>query len=126
QRSKGQIQRVRLSARYELRQPEVKDLRVTVRSQHHVLGFDVAMYEAAGVGGRERGRYLQRDLHGLADRQCSSFKTLAHGLALDVLGDHERPSVQLAEVVNDENVRMIERGGGARLGVKAVQAIGIE
>ena len=46
-------------------------------------------------------------------------------LAFDELADDERPAVELAEIVDDENVRMAERRGRVRFCTEAAHPIGI-
>ena len=71
--------------RRELRQPEVEHLHEAVGPEHHVLGLDVAVNDAGGVRGAQRGSNLNRDVERLADRQPCRGEPLPERLALDVL-----------------------------------------
>src|SRR6185369_8784501 len=45
--------------------------------------------------------------------------------AVHKLADDEGACVEVAEIVDDEDVRMIERRSGSRLGVKPAQTVGV-
>ena len=62
---------------------------------------------------------------GLAYRQGAAIEPSPQRLALDELAHDEGARVEVAEVVDDEDVRMIERRGGSRLGVEPAQTIGV-
>ena len=66
------------------------------------------MHDAARVRRRERARDLCGEVDRLPHLQRSLLEPLPQRLALDELAHHERPAVDLAEIVDDENVRMIE------------------
>jgi hypothetical protein len=79
-----------------------------------------------GVGRGEAPRDLDGDVERLARLQTAADDALAQGLSLDVLGDDEAPAVRLTDFVHDEDVRVVEGGGGAGLLVEAPQPLGIE
>ena len=58
---------------------------------------------------RERARHLRRDRQRLAQRHRATLESLAQRLTFDELRHDERSPVDLAEVVNDEDVRVIQR-----------------
>ena len=78
------------------------------------------------------------ELHRVLDRLADGSRAVASGaalvagrkpfaqrLALEQLRDDERRAVVLADVVDGQNVRMVQRGGGARLLLEASQTLGI-
>jgi len=89
--------------------PEVRDLDPSVAGEQHVLGLDVTMNHAAAV------RMGERVGNRAADRQClghahgSSSQSLAQRLPLDVLHGQEDLAVELADVVEHDDVGMVER-----------------
>ena len=111
--------------RGELGEPEVEDLHVAVRAHHDVVRLDVAMDEAARMRGRERTGDLDADVDGLARRQRPPLQPLAERLALDELGHHVGPAVQFAEVVDDQNMRVVQAGRRTRFLMKAAQPVAV-
>ena len=109
----------------ELRQPEVDHLHVAVGPHHHVFRLDVAMHDAARVCDRQRRGHLNRDADRLAHRNGAAVQPLPERVALDQFADDERPTVDVAEVVNHQDVRMVERRGGTRLGAEPSQAVSV-
>ena len=80
------------------------------------------MDDAACVSGCESARDLggDSDCIGYGDRAAG--ETLAECFTFHKLGHNERAAVELTEVVNDQNVRMVERRDRARFCVKPLQA----
>ena len=79
----------------------------------------------ARVCGGERGRDLDGDVEGVAQREGLD-EPLIQRLALDVFHRDVRPAVgRLAEVVGVADVRMIERRGGARFLLEPRVSVGI-
>ena len=76
------------------------------------------MHEAAGVRGRQRARHLDADLHDVAHRQGALPQALPQRLALDELGHHVGAAIQLAEIVDDDDVRVVQARGGPRFLMK--------
>ena len=113
------------SARVELGQAEVQDLDPPVAGDEEVLGLEVAVDDALGVRGGEPPRDLDRVVERLAQRQRAARHALAQRLAFEQLGDHVRRAVVRADVVDGEDVRVVERAGGARLLLEAPQAVGV-
>ncbi len=83
------------------------------------------MHDAAPVSGRERARHLRADIDRLTNGDRLALHLLPERLPRDELGDDERAAVDLADVVDHEDVGMVERGGRPRLHVKAAEALGI-
>ena len=120
-------ERPRLTGRTdELGQAEVEHLHVAVRPHHHVFRLDVAMDDCSRMRRHQRAGDLRRDRHGLTNRQSPAREPLSQRFALDEFGDDERAAVEIAEIVNHHDVRMIERGHGTGLEVKPAQAISVD
>ena len=66
----------------------------------------------------ERACDLRRHVERGGRRQRTLLETRAQGLSLHILGHHERTAVEFADVVDDDDVRMVERRGGARFLMK--------
>jgi hypothetical protein len=93
--------------------------------QHDVVGLEIAMDHADGVRGIER----ERDLVGDVERavqldRAVFFDQILERLALEEL-HHEvdRPFGQDAEVGDVDDVRMIDRGRGARFAQEAMDRL---
>ena len=105
-------------------EPEIEDLHVAVLAQHDVLGLDVAMDDAGGVGHRQRARQLPSEpgqragVDGCADQrgQRSPFHEL-HG--------QEAAIAQIADGVDRDDVGVIERRRGPRLVLEAPHRVGV-
>ena len=98
----------------ELGEPEVEDLRIAVGTHHDVLGLDVPMHQAAGMRRRQRTRHLDADVHDVAHRQGALPQAVPQRLALDELGHDVGAAVQLAEVVHDHDVGVVQARRGPR------------
>ena len=95
--------------------PEVDELRLVTGADEDVLGLDVAVDNAGAVGmGQRRGR-VRADLCDEAVRQLSAAPEAAQGLALDQLGDEERPLPIAGELVQRRDVAVREAGHRLRL-----------
>ena len=83
------------------------------------------MDDPTGVRGREATRDSERDGDGLVHRQRPRVETLAQALPFQAFGHEERRAAVLADVVDGEDVRVIERACRSRFVRKAAQALGI-
>ena len=106
-------------------QPEVEQLHVRTRRpgtahQHHVAGLQVAMRDAGTVCAIERLADLNRDRQRLVHRQRSgSTDAVGERLAFEEL-EHQVVEIAVAaDVVNGADVRIVQRGNGARLFLEA-------
>ena len=108
----------------ELGDAEVEDLDVPVLRDEDVLGLDVAVDDPLLV---RRGKAVS-DLDGVVDgllRRQGSAELFAERFALQKLRDDEGASLVRPDVVDDEDVGVIELGGGAGFLLEAREAFGI-
>ena len=116
----------------ELGETEVEDFDALVGGDEDVLRLQVAMDDALVMRGGKPAGELHRVREGLADekpRACrvrsrplvAGRKPVAQRLALEQLRDDVRRAVVLADVVDIQNVRMVQRGRRARLLLEAGQ-----
>ena len=94
---------------------EVEDLHQPVRAHHDVLGLDVAVDDARAVRGRKGARDLHGDVERLGKRQRLAVHEPPQRRAFDELRGHEAALVPLADLVDRDDVRVVEGGGGERL-----------
>ncbi len=106
-----------------LGEPEVEDLHEAVRRHHDVLGLQVTVHDARGVRPAEPLRDLRADRHRPRQGQGAGREQLPQALPLDELHRDPRDASRLPDVVDRHDVRMIQRGGGARLLLEAPQAL---
>ena len=102
--------------RAQLGEAEVEQLHEAVVRHHHVLGLEVAVDDAGGVRLREPVRHLRADLEDAPHGQRAAVEHhLAQRVALHQLHHDVRHSRGLADVVDRDDVRVVERGRRARL-----------
>ena len=109
------------------RDAEVEHLDDAVLAEHDVVRLHVAVDDAALVGEVERARDVDEPPQALRE---GDVRPLAHEgaehRALDVLHGDEADRLggplrgHLADVVDDDDVRVLERRGGARLAEEAI------
>jgi hypothetical protein len=73
------------------------------------------VHDAAPVRGGERRGHLRADAQHLGDRQLAFSHALPQVDPFDQLGGEERPAVGLADVVDGDDVRVVERQHRLRL-----------
>jgi hypothetical protein len=104
--------------------PEVGDLGSRLGVEQDVLRLDVAVDDPVRVGGVQRARDLDRERHGLGDRQPPDpADALLQRLALDVLEHDERHAVVLARVQHGDDVGVLELRHRARLAAEALDVL---
>ena len=101
--------------RVSSRDPEVEDFDDAVLAHHHVLGLHVAVDDAGCVRGVEGARGGEEPRELARPGWLRRADVRAERLAGDVFHRDERQLVHLAEIVDGDLVRVLERGGGARL-----------
>ncbi len=101
-------------------QAEVEHLDVAVGADHQVLGLDVAVDDARGVGRSKRRGHLpdQRQEPGQVGVRA---RQRPQRLPLDPFQDQERPAPVFANAVKGADGRVIQRRGGARLAPEPCQ-----
>jgi hypothetical protein len=112
-----------LRARDELGDAEVENLDVAVAADHQVLRLQVAVDDARLVRLRQPFGYLDGKLQRLDRLQGARTNLLPQRLALDVLHRHVGAATVFAELVDGEDVRVAQDGGGARLLQEAAAAV---
>ena len=109
------------------RDAPVDEVDLAVAADHHVLGLDVAMDDAAAVRELDGPTHLREDLEvrgepielvAKVDQSgcASSSMSVAQVDAFDALHDEERPAALVdAERMHRNDAGMLERAGEARL-----------
>ncbi len=96
-----------------------------VRAHDDVLGLQVAVHDALLVRRRETLRDLERDADRARDRERAADDAVPQRLALQELHHRVGDAVLAAVVVQREDVRMGQRGDGARLALEAGEGLRI-
>jgi hypothetical protein len=91
----------------QLGNPEVEHLCVSVRSQHDVLRFDVAVHDTGIMRGSHCRGYLHSNFHCLMRTHSPGREGDAKGDAFDELRRNELHVFLRADLINSQNVRMI-------------------
>ncbi len=118
--------RVQRLGRRQLGDAEIQDLGPPVALQEQVLGLEIAVHDAAGVGGGQRLGDGDANLDGLARGEGSAAQTLAKGLPIEELRHDVRLAVGGPDVVDadDVGVRQLARGLGFDLEAAQTLRIG--
>ena len=112
----------------DLGQTEVEDLQRPIRRDHQVFRLEVSVHDAGAMRLGQAVGELRAEVHHLGDREGPWTEPLPDGLALHQLHHHVVRALDargLAHVVDVDDVRMVQGGGGARLAVEAVQQLGV-
>ena len=119
------IARRRLRLRRQLGEAEVEHLRLAARGDEDVGRLDVAVDDAvARARRRARRRSAIAEIEQLVERQRPAADAGASSvLAVEQLHDDERLALVLADVVDRADVRMVQRRGGARLALEALERL---
>jgi hypothetical protein len=89
------------------REPEVGDPRAPVVADQHVIGLEVAVDDAGGVCRGETFADREIDLDDIGDRALLD-RPLARVRAGDVLHRDVHPAIELADLIDDHDIRMRE------------------
>ena len=107
-------------------QTHIGQLHDALRVDHDVLGLDVAVDQAVGVGVLEGVADLDDDLDGfLLAEDVPVGDVVGDGLALDVLHDEIVVAARLADVDGLDDVRVVELAGGLPFLVEPLHVLGI-
>ena len=107
----------------ELRETEIENLDEAVLGKHHVLGFEIPVHDAGLVRLCETVGDLGGELQKLVERE-RTFNVAQRG-AIDVFHDEKVGLVLDADLVDRDDVRMIQRRGGARFALEALEVRGV-
>ena len=107
-------------------QAEVENLRAAVGGDEDVRGRHVAVNDAFLVRGRQPMSDLNGEIDGGLLRQRAIQQRVAQRLAVEQLRHHERQLAFDAHIEDRDNVGVIERGGGLRFVLEAVETIGVQ
>src|SRR5215469_5165601 len=109
----------------ELGQTEVESFYSAVASDKQVLGFEVAMRNPLLMNSGEAICDLARIVEGLTSRQRSFAQNIAQRCALQQLIHHVWGAILNADIVDRQDVRVIDRAGGAGLLLEKLQTFWI-
>src|ERR1700747_2228112 len=111
----------RAARRRELRQTEIKDLYLAAPSHENIRGLDVAVDDAACVRCVQRIGNLDAEVEDLIEGQWSVVDPMLERLTVEVLHGDEGAAVEFADIVNCANIGVVERRGGTRFALKALE-----
>src|SRR5215813_4697013 len=114
---------VSLSFFGQLRQAEIKHLDYAVAPQHDVFGFDVAMDNSRLVRRRERRGDLNGDVERGYRRHPPFSQNLSQRQPFNEFGGDEMRRVEIADLVNGDDIRMVEGAGGFGLLLESEQSL---
>ncbi len=110
-------------------QPEVEDLDESLLGDHHVLGLEVAVDDASGVGGGHPRGGLEGDREDRLDRRPVLARELAERSPRDIFHRDDWHARRVVHGVDRAQVGMVQRGGRAGLGqggARRHRAVGLE
>src|SRR5438477_9985156 len=107
----------------QLSQAEVEDFDVTIAPHHDILRLDVAVNNSGFVCGGERRSSLNGDIEHRAQRQMFARDLLPQRLTINEFGRDVVRATYFTNLVNGDDVRMIEGGGGFRFLLEAAHAV---
>lgn len=116
-----------------LRETEIENFGVAALGDEKVGRLDVAMNNTSAVRGVERVSDFDGELENLVERKSATADALFERLALEKFHG-QKPSFAVflarlqrdaADFVNGANVRMIDRGSGARFSTKAFEGVSV-
>src|SRR5262252_921001 len=107
----------------QLRQPEIEHLNYAVAAQHDVFGLDVPMDDPGLVRRRERRGDLDGDVERGYHRHLPVGQNFSQRQPFDEFGGDEMRRAVIADLVNGDDVRVVERAGRARLLLESEQPL---
>ena len=96
----------------ELRQAKVKNLHAAIFGDKDILGFQIAVNDSFLMRRRQAMRDLQRVVNRFPLRQGDPAHALAKSFTFQQFRDDVRRIVVRIDVINNEDIRMIQRAGG--------------
>src|SRR5581483_449374 len=108
----------------QLGQAEVEQLYLATTADEHVPRLDVAMDDAAGVGGIERVGNLDGDAQQLIQLHGAAGDSVVERVPFQQLHGDEMPAVSMPDLKDGADVLVIERGRRAGLHLEAFQGLG--
>jgi hypothetical protein len=100
---------------HQLGEAKVEHLHHAIATDHHVGRFQVAVNDAAGMGGCQRVGHCNSDAEHLGQTHAVPRDDRIEALAPHVLHDEEVVAVGRLDFVNRDDVGVIERRRGLRL-----------
>lgn len=104
---------------------EIEDFGVAARGDEDVRGLDVAMNDAAGMGGVERVGDVDRNVEERVELQRTCGDEVFESLAFEIFHDDEGMAILRADFVDGADIRMIERRSGAGFAAEAFEGLRI-
>ena len=83
------------------------------------------MHETAAVHRRQGTCHLDTDVHDVRHRQSAVLQAVPQRLTLDELGDDVRTRIDLAEIVHDDDMRVVQTRRGPGLLMKPSEPISV-
>jgi len=117
--------RLPVEGREQLRQAEVGQFGVAILRDENVLGFDVPVDETRRVRRGQAIAHADQKVDHLAPPAPLGPRPCLQRATIDKLRDDVLPTIERADVVDREDVRMIERRERARFTLEAGQMIGV-
>src|SRR6185436_11095339 len=105
------------------REAEVEELGAGAR-EHHVPRLEIAMHDARPVRAIEGVGDLDAEAEYVVDRERPALDAIRERLALDQLHDEVEIVPFAPDIVDDADVRMIERGDEPRLALETRADLG--
>ena len=108
-----------------LRQPEVEHLHYAVVADFDVRWFEVAMDDAAIVGGFECFRDLQGDCQRLLQRQRAAGDQRGEGRSVHQFENKAAHAASFHDAINAADVGMIDGGKELRFSIESREPVGV-
>lgn len=108
-----------------LRQPEVKNLHLTIVSDHDVGWLQIAVDDVFPMCRRKRVGHRNRDVEELRGCEPTASNQLGERRALDELHCHEWHTIVLFDGEDGDDVRVVEGGDYLGFSFKAGHPVGV-
>jgi hypothetical protein len=103
-----------------LRQSKIEELGCAAFRDHDVGGLQIAVHDSGPMRSVQGIADLHPDAQQFRQRQCAAAQPVGQGLPFQVLHHQEIGALLVADVIQRADVRMVERGNGLRLALKAL------